>query len=225
MEDEHLNTTNHQQLKLFNVNEVLKNNNFSMILYGLSRSGKSTFLSYLLKLIYKKYDFIIFFTHSENASVYNSMKNIKNLIILNNFHDDIIRMMYALNKKFINSFHILFVFDDYEAANSNMVKSLYTRGRNSNFSIINSVQYFAMIDKRNRSNVNYAAIFRANNSEYIKNMAPYLAGFIDYDKKIYNTRWKRDEYYENYLNSTCLNYKFIILDYLENIPYIFKTPL
>jgi len=215
-----------EELPKFEVKKVLTNDNFSMILYGLSRSGKSTFLMYLLNQIWKRYDIILFITHSENASVYKDLHKIKNIVVLNNYHDDVIKMMYELNKRFKNSLHILFVFDDYDyVRGSNYIKSLYTRGRNSNMSIINSVQSYAMIDKRNRENVNYAAIFRSNNSEYIEQMAPFLHGLIPYDKKIYNTRWKRDEYYKNYMNKHCQDYNFIVIDYLKNKAYKFKTPI
>jgi len=165
--------------------ELPTNGAVSWVLCGASRSGKSTFLTYLLKQHYKKH-ITAFMTLSSAADIYKTLS--RKTIIATDWCPPLIEDMYALNSKCGNKYPFLVVTDDLVGGaiktdlQMTRLLSLY---RNSNISAIISGQQATLINAAGRSNANFIGVFHQNSAGEAKRVVDlYLTAFFPTHLKV-----------------------------------------
>jgi hypothetical protein len=117
-----------------------------------SKSGKTTFLKYLLKKHFGD-DIKVFMTQSPNSEIYDSVK--KECAFAGAFIPDMIRTCYLVNKHTKNHYPFCVVVDDVTGVkNDKQMTKLMCLYRNSNMSGIVIGQDFTMLNATGRANVN-----------------------------------------------------------------------
>ena len=152
-----------------------ENTGNSTVLFGSSKSGKSTLLMHLYKKYYKK-TISVLFTESPQIKLYKD----KNLIISPIFFTEVIKEMHLINKGTNNHYDFTVLLDDIVDQKNNVaVKKLILILRNSNISSIVSLQSPKLLAKENRGSVNNYCFFKFNSNEMITEiiqlfLSPYL---------------------------------------------------
>jgi hypothetical protein len=144
--------------------EMPSNGAVSWVLCGASRSGKSTFMKYLLKKHYKKH-ITAMMTLSSAAEIYKDIS--KKVIVATDYQPPIIEDMYKLNSKCGNKYPFLVVTDDLVGnaiKNDLQMVRLLSLYRNSNISCIISAQQATLLNSSGRSNANYMCVFHQNSA-------------------------------------------------------------
>jgi ABC-type multidrug transport system ATPase subunit len=127
---------------------------------GSSKSGKTTFLKYLVKKYFPD-EIKILHTQSPQNEIYDSIR--KDGVFCPAFIPDIIKETYKINKDTKNHYDFLHIVDDVVGAKQNiqMTRALCLY-RNSGISTIVSGQDMMMLNATGRANVNYVCLFYAN---------------------------------------------------------------
>jgi hypothetical protein len=132
----------------------------SFAIIGSSKSGKTTFLKYLLKKHFDN-DIKTLFTQSLHNDIYTSLK--KDMCIAPGYIPDVVKTMYKINKETKNHYHFCIVCDDLIGAkNDKEMTKLLCLYRNSNMSGIVSGQDAMMLNPTGRANVNNVCLFYQN---------------------------------------------------------------
>lgn len=132
----------------------------SFAIIGSSKSGKTTFLKYLLKKHFVD-DLKVLYTQSLHNDIYTSMK--KDMCIAPGWMPDVIKTCYHINKNTKNHYNFLHIVDDLIGAkvDKEMTKLLCLY-RNSNMSAIVSGQDLTLLNPTGRANVNHVCLFYQN---------------------------------------------------------------
>jgi GTPase SAR1 family protein len=154
---------------------------------GSSKSGKTTFLKYLVKKYFDE-EIKTLHTQSPQADIYDSIK--KECIFCPAFIPDMIKETYKINKATKNHYNFLHIIDDVVGAKSNiqMTKALCLY-RNSAISTIVCGQDMMMLNANGRANVNYICLFYTNTDNRIEdNIKAFLRSYfpraLSMDEKI-----------------------------------------
>lgn len=132
----------------------------SFVIVGSSKSGKTTFLKYLLKKYFPD-DIKTLFTQSLHNDIYTSMK--KDMCIAPGYIPDVVKTMYKINKETKNHYPFLCIIDDLIGAkNDKEMTKLLCLYRNSNMSAIVSGQDAFMLNPTGRANANHICLFYQN---------------------------------------------------------------
>lgn len=132
----------------------------SFAIIGSSKSGKTTFLKYLLKKHFEK-DIKCLFTQSLHNDIYTSMK--KDMIVAPGWMPDVVKTAYKINKETKNHYDFLMVVDDLIGAkNDREMTKMLCLYRNSNMSAIVSGQDLTLLSPTGRANVNHVCLFYQN---------------------------------------------------------------
>jgi len=132
----------------------------SFAIIGSSKSGKTTFLKYLLKKHFAE-DLKVLYTQSLHNDIYTSMK--KDMCLAPGWMPDVIHTCYKINKETKNHYQFLHIVDDLVGAkNDREMTKLLCLYRNSNMSAIVSGQDMMMLSPTGRANVNHACLFYQN---------------------------------------------------------------
>ena len=132
----------------------------SFALIGSSKSGKTTFLKYLLKKHFAD-DMKVLFTQSLHNEIYDTMK--KDCAIAPGWIPDVVKTCYTINKNTKNKYPFLMIIDDLIGAKSDqMMTKLLCLFRNSNMSGIVSGQDLTLLSPTGRANVNHVCLFFQN---------------------------------------------------------------
>lgn len=132
----------------------------SFAIVGSSKSGKTTFLKYLLKKHFGE-DLKILYTQSLHNDIYTSMK--KEMCVAPGWMPDVVKTCYKINKETKNHYPFLHIVDDLVGAkNDREMTKLLCLYRNSNMSAIVSGQDFTMLSSTGRANVNHVCLFFQN---------------------------------------------------------------
>ena len=165
--------------------EAMRACSFAVI--GSSKSGKTTFLKYLLKKHFGD-DLKIFFTQSPQAEIYQSIK--KECAFAPAYIPDIIKQAYKINKETKNHYPFLFIIDDVIGVkhDAQMTKALCLY-RNSNCSTLVCGQDLTLLSATGRANVNHTILMaqRTDNrcEDNIKNfLRSYLPRSLSVEEKI-----------------------------------------
>jgi len=210
--------------------------NYTMALIGSTKSGKSTFLDYLIPKINNMYDLIVLFSVNAHAKVYDKLKKLHNLMAFEQFIPEVVEDLHKFNKKTDNSLKFLILMDD-EINNkySSVVKNMFCTYRNANISSIFSGQDYTFLAKNVRNNINYVFIFKQNAEESINDVIDkFLKGTLNevlFGKMsaIAKRKLRKDDKYEimyKFVKSHTEDHNILVLDILNDFKlYQFKVNL
>jgi len=156
-------------------------------LIGSSKSGKTTFLKYLIKTNFDQ-DIKVLMTMSAQAEIYNSIK--KETAFSPAFIPDIIKTCYLINKHTKNHYPFCIIIDDcIGCKNDRQLIKLLCLYRNSRCSCIVSGQDLTLLNATGRANVNQIILFQQNTSNRIEDnvknfLRTYFPKSLSLDEKI-----------------------------------------
>lgn len=153
-----------------------ENGGVSCCFLGSTRSGKTTFLKYLLDECFDKH-FKVLMSNSIHAPIYKDMKDIVKSPI---YIPKLIREGYEINKGTNNKYSLLYILDDVISAKfDKQLLNLLAIHRNSNLSAIISIQSPILLNSATRGNLNYVFLGRMNSDEQVeKTIRMYLTSYL-----------------------------------------------
>lgn len=198
---------------------------YSSIFIGSSKSGKSTLIKHLLKLLEPRFDLIVIFSESLHDSMYDFINydEKSKYIAFDIFQPQIIRDLFEINKQTKNSLNILVLFDDLtniSNRDNNEILQMFIRGRNSGINIWYSTQHYSLIGKAMRANANYIFLLRTNISVKQSLIEQFLYGIVKVPDSI-TSRTRKIDYLVDYLTSKTLDYGILIIDNLADPPTVY----
>ena len=149
----------------------------SIVMYGATRSGKTTLLNYLYDKHFKDYISILM-SNSLQSPAYKRLK--KTCVQSDLFHQEILKDAYRINHDTNNHYKFLMILDDItDHKFSSEIVKLFTIYRNSRISCICGVQATTMMNKTARANINFVLLGRLNNDLEIEMVIKsYLTSFM-----------------------------------------------
>jgi hypothetical protein len=179
----------------------------SFALIGSSKSGKTTFLRYLLKKHFED-DIKLFMTQSPAADIYNAVK--KDCAFCPAYIPDMIKTCYLINKHTKNHYPFLVVCDDIVGNKScKQMTKLLCLYRNSRMSAVVCGQDLTLLSATGRANVNNLCLFWQNTSNRVEdNVKHFLRGYFPKNLNL-------EEKMELYKNLTA-DHCFLWVDSLNN---------
>lgn len=132
----------------------------SMALIGASRSGKTTFMKYIIRNHFSKH-ITTMFSQNPHADIYKDMG--KKTIVSDTYHPELIREAHELNVECDNKYPFLFISDDMvdpKMKGDIEITRALTIYRNANISTLFSFQGRTLLNAVGRNNLNYIAIFK-----------------------------------------------------------------
>lgn len=159
----------------------------SFAIIGSSKSGKTTFLKYLLKKKFEE-DVKVLLTQSPQAEIYESIK--KSCAFAPAYLPDIIKTCYNINKHTKNHYPFCVIVDDVVGVkNDRQMTKLLCLYRNSRMSAIVCGQDLTLLNPTGRANTNHICLFSQNTAnrieENVKNFCKtYFPKNLSLDEKI-----------------------------------------
>ena len=149
----------------------------SIVMYGATRSGKTTFLNYLYEKYFKDYISVLM-SNSLQSDAYKRLK--KTCVTSDLYHAEIIKYAYNINHETKNHYKFLMIMDDItDHRFSKEIVKLFSVYRNSRISTICNVQATTMMNKTARANINFVFMGRMNNDLEIEMIIKsYLTSFL-----------------------------------------------
>ena len=175
----------------------------SFIMCGSTRSGKTTMLNYLFKKHFQDHISVLM-SNSLHSDAYNFLK--KKCIQSDFYFPEVLKEMYKINHGTKNEYEFLAIIDDVpDKREDPEMKRLMTIYRNSRISCIVCAQGATIVNKLDRSNINWVMLGRMNSSsEMERNIKEYLQGHLP-------AHLKMTEKIQLYKKLT-ENYQWIVLD-------------
>jgi GTPase SAR1 family protein len=179
----------------------------SFAVIGSSKSGKTTFIKYLLKKQFDD-DIKILFTQSLHNDIYTSMK--QKMLVAPGYIPDVVKTCYKINKATKNHYKFLMVIDDLIGAkNDKEMTKLLCLYRNSACSAIVSGQDITLLSPTGRANCNYMCLFYQNTDARCEdNVKQFLRSYFPRNLTM-------DEKIELYKRLTA-DHAFLFIDNLNN---------
>ncbi len=179
----------------------------SFAIIGSSKSGKTTFLKYLISKCFDE-DIKIVMTQSPQADIYTTVK--KKCAFAPAYIPDIIKTCYLINKHTKNHYPFCVIVDDVVGVkNDRQMTKLMCLYRNSRMSAIVCGQDAKMLNPTGRANVNNVCLFKQNTDNRIEDnikdfLRTYFPKSLSMDEKI--------ELYRKLTDDHC----FLFINNLEN---------
>jgi cobalamin biosynthesis protein CobT len=148
----------------------------SNVIYGSSKSGKTTQILEILKKYYndKKY-IIIFMSSNIHKPIYKKLD--KSVIKLDRWDDQFIKDVHKIQKKTNNKYRFVFASDDIvDNKNSEQLKKLILTYRNAMMSSIVCLQDTKILSRGNRNNVNNFIFRKYNSGEGQEDAVKFFVG-------------------------------------------------
>ena len=176
----------------------------SILMVGSGRSGKTTFLKYVIDHYFKKHVGVIF-SNSSKAEAYREMKY-PLLPLCNAYVPELINASYRINKETQNYYPFLYVLDDVPLAkNDKELLKTMTIYRNSGISCIHGIQTPTLVNPTCRSNYTFYVLFKCNSAEQCENVCKFfLRGYFP-------NNWSMNKKVQWYKQAT-ENHFFIFVD-------------
>lgn len=198
----------------------------SAVFIGASKSGKSTLIKHLVKILEDRYDLIIIFSESLHDPMYDFINygEKSKYLAFGAFNSNIILDIFEVNKCTKNALNILVLFDDLtnlKTRDNNEILQMFIRGRNSGISIFYSTQHYTLINKAMRSNANYIFLLRTNSSVKASLAEQFLVGVVKPPETIQGKQ-KRIDWLVDYITNGTMNYSSLIVDNLADPPRVIK---
>lgn len=159
----------------------------SFAIVGSSKSGKTTFLKFLLSKYFDD-DIKVCMTQSPQAEIYNTIK--KKAAFAPAYIPDIIKTCYLINKHTKNNYPFCIIIDDVVGVkNDRQMTKLMCLYRNSRMSAIICGQDAKMLNPTGRANVNNICLFKQNTDNRIEDnikdfLRTYFPKSLSMDEKI-----------------------------------------
>jgi hypothetical protein len=158
-----------RDLKLFYFKPESVPSNFSGILYGQRRTGKTTWLVWFLWCMQEKFDHVVCFSATNFTGTYSSHMNPK--LCYNGFDEAVLAQVLkiqATDKKK----RVMVILDDVLdqedlLRKSQALKTLFTMGRHFGISVIVCTQYPKCLPPSWRRNVDFAVLFYSFSRENV----------------------------------------------------------
>lgn len=151
----------------------------STVIFGSSKSGKTTMLLEILDKYYNDESLItiMFADNGKNAEIYDNVN--KNVIMLTHYDPLLIKQIHRIQKRTENKYQFLFVLDDIILSKSDpQLLQLLLTMRNAKISTIILLQSVKLLSKSGRFNGNNFIFRHMNNSESIEEiMKLFLSGY------------------------------------------------
>jgi hypothetical protein len=182
--------------------ELPENGGVSVALIGSTRSGKTTFLKYLLDKHFSKH-LKVLMSNSIHAPIYKDMKDmVKSPLYI----PKLVKEGYMINKDTKNHYDFLYILDDIVTGKFDKeLLKLLAIYRNSNLSAIVSIQSPILLNSATRGNLNYVLLGRMNSEEMIeKTIKMYLTSYLDgknMTEKIKNYKALTEEHFWIVINN------------------------
>jgi hypothetical protein len=215
-------------LKPFDMNALMgsaKNDEFAVIMSASRKAGKSYLLAHLYPQWVKIFDLIVTFSYSAHNTTYDFVTDVK----FNDYEPQMIKDLFIFQRETKNKFRILVIFDDLVSSKvkyDDAIMQCYTRGRNSNISVVVSTQIFKLLNKNNRGNTDYMFIGKTNTAENRKTLCEtVLTNSVKTPASVRNKVMKED-YMDKWLLNKTQDHKFVVIDMKndnESI-YEYKAP-
>jgi hypothetical protein len=176
----------------------------SFAIIGSSKSGKTTFLKYLLTKHFDD-DIKVFMTQSPQAEIYNSLK--KDCAFSPAYIPDIIKTCYLINKHTKNHYPFCVIVDDVVGVkNDRQMTKLLALYRNSRMSACVVGQDAKMLNPTGRANVNNVCLFKQNTDNRIEDnikdfLRTYFPKSLTMDEKIELYRKLTEDHAFLYVNN------------------------
>lgn len=157
--------------------ELPEHGGVNVAFIGGTRSGKTTFLKYLVDKYFAKH-LKILMSASIHAPIYKEMKD----MVRSPFYiPKLVKEGYLINKDTKNHYDFLYILDDIVVAkfDKELLKLLAVY-RNSNLSTIISVQSPIMLNSATRGNINYVFLGYSNSDEMVEKIIKmYLTSYLE----------------------------------------------
>lgn len=182
--------------------ELAENGGVSVALLGSTRSGKTTFLKYLLDKHFPKH-LKVLMSNSIHAPIYKDMRDmVKSPLYI----PKLVKEGYMINKETKNHYDFLYILDDIVTGKFDKeLLKLLAIYRNSNMSAIISIQSPILLNSATRGNLNYVLLGRMNSEEQIeKTIKMYLTSYLDgrnMTEKIKNYKAMTEDHYWIVINN------------------------
>jgi hypothetical protein len=202
-------------LPKFNFRDELLNKKdifFSATFVAQSRSGKTTLLKYLLKQVRDLYDIIIIVGQSVHNYIYND--NVFDLVTTpsDGQYKKIIKTVRAFQEKTNNNIKWLLIFDDFSKPRCDLLRDLYTNGRNSSISVIHLVQDVCMSQNQCRFNSLFIFLFHQKNPKLVRRTVEhFLLDFVPVPDHV-RTKFDKMTFLINWMQKQSENYTSIVLN-------------
>jgi hypothetical protein len=206
------------EIQEFEIKSLLENcskENFSMIIAGARRSGKTTLMLYLYPYFLKMYDIVMFFSFSLHNKLYKDIKYPK----FDKFSSQVLEDLQRFQKLTNNAYNVLVIFDDMNSGQlkqDDSIRQMYIRGRNSNISVLITTQDLTLLGPNNRRNTDYMFIGKTNSVGARQRIVEdFLLPIIKFDEKIQKKSTK-----EALLNAWIMDqtkdHNFLLIDFFED---------
>jgi hypothetical protein len=159
--------------------------NFSMIVYGQRRTGKSNWTCWLMKTMAARYDRCVVFCSTLLDG--NYQKHVNPKLCFNRFDDFTCQKLIDHQKAKMNNKKtpekLLIIMDDVldqtrEIRQSSALNSIFTQGRHFNCSIIVLTQHVKALPPSFRKNVDACVIFRTYSHDMVKGYYEDYGGML-----------------------------------------------
>jgi len=156
--------------------ELPRNGGISICFLGSTRSGKTTFLKYVIEKYFRKH-LKTLMSNSIHNSIYDSMKDLVKSPL---YIPKLVKEGYDINKATNNEFKFLYILDDVVSAKFDKeLLKLLAIYRNSNLSAIVSIQSPVLLNSATRGNLNIVCLGRMNSDEQVeKTIKMYLTSYL-----------------------------------------------
>ena len=181
------------------------------LIFGSSKSGKTTQMLSILNKYYDNTKFITFMI-CENAQSQIYKKVSKNVIKLDRFDADLINNIHMIQKRTSNKYRFAFILDDIilEKRSDTILKMILTM-RNADISTIMLLQSTTLLSKNSRFNINNVIFRRANNMESIEQCLQF---FLQGYEPFYSIKSMTEKI--NLYRSITKEYGYLYLDALND---------
>lgn len=142
------------------------------VLFGSSKSGKTTLTTHIIEKYYHdKNMIIIIMSPSINAPIYSKIKKMKNVISTDFFDGDLIKDIAKIQRKTSNKYRFVIVLDDVvDSKNSVQILKMIMIYRNLNISTVMNLQDVKLMSRSGRHNGNNFIFLRQNTQDAIEDV-------------------------------------------------------
>lgn len=190
----------------------------SMVIFGSSKSYKTTLLKRILKEYYSDDTITLLCAPNVHAKIYKDLP--KEIIKSDEYLPDIVKSMYFINKKTDNKYPFVVVLDDViDKKNDGDLEKLFLTLRNAKISVVVLLQNIQLLKSTSRGNANIVIFRKFNQSNVVEDyvMKHYLANFFPFRDL------KMADKVSLYMKVTN-NHDFFVLDVINNTLTVHHEP-
>lgn len=142
------------------------------VIFGSSKSGKTTLTTYIAEKYYSdKNTIVIVMSPSINAAIYKKIKKMKNVVSSDFFDHDLVRDIAKIQRKTSNKYRFVVVLDDVvDSKNNEQILKMIMVYRNLNISTVMNLQDVKLMSRSGRHNGNNFLFLRQNTQDAIEDV-------------------------------------------------------